>query len=254
MEHCNVNPFCYLLPLEIVGHVFSFADIENVYNFSYTCKDNYRLVKSIINTEYFVHMILERGFKKKSLSISLRNFINKITENKQWKWMRIFSSLYKRNIIPQREIMLPWKNYDTLIDAIIYNMTPVLNYMFVTYKLDAWFLSDIIKQLRYNGNNYCIKLLIREARRWNICIDYNYPDRFTKYYYGYNIEICDIQINIYALPFILKKRNTGNFLLELLKKRVGSENMFHYTQEIFTIWVHDGYRYVGNINSLILSS
>lgn len=251
MEH--ENPFYYLLPLEIVGHIFSFVDIENAYKFSYTCKDNHRLINSMINTEYFVHMILEKSFKKKSLPISLKNFINNITANKKWKWMKIFSSLYKRNIIPQREIMLPWKNYDILIDAIIYNNIPVLNYMFVTYKLDSWFLSDIMKQLRYNGNNHCIKLLVREARRWNILIDCNYPNRFTKYYYGYNIEICDIRINIYALLFILKKQNTGKFLLDLKKKRIGSENMIHYMQEIFAIWVPDGYRYVGNVTNLIFN-
>lgn len=235
--HISSNPICNtFLPNEIIGYILTFVEIDDLYRMSLTSKENMILINDIIDTEYFMDEILKRQFKKKPiLGNKLKNFINSITVKHKYYWINKLSNFYiKNNTIPQREIMLSWNNYDFLISSIINDDIKTLTFFFLTYKINSFFLTNVIDQLKYHNKIQELNLLINEGENHNI---FN------------NSEICDIQINLYALPFIIGKNNIGELLLNLLHRRVGSDNIYLYIREIFTLWLHDDYQYLGNFSS-----
>lgn len=232
------NPFCNILPYEVIGYIFTYIQIEDMYKLSLTNKENQKLVNDIIDTEYFMNKILTKQFTKKTIDNKLKNFINYITKKQSSYWMNILSTFYiNKNIIPQREIMLEWSNYHFLISSIIFENTISLKYLFLTYKINSFYLSNIIDCLKYYDKQFELDLLLNESNKYNI----------------FNTEICDVQLNLYALPFIIDKENTGKLLLDLLYRRVGPDYAPFYTKEIFTVWLKDDLQYLGEIKQIYAS-
>jgi len=244
----SCNPF-FGLPIEVLCHLVTFMEIDDIYSFSKINRNNYETVNSLINTEYVVYSILKREFSKKYLPNALCKFMNKVTAHQNIHWMKMFVSTYNKDVLPQRNIMLVWSNYDFLVDSIIKNDLTIITYLFSTYNLQSAFLSTVFDRLKHHNEIEKLNSLVSEAKGFCIWIDSDYPNN-TDYKYGYNWEISDIQINLYALPFIFKQYSVGLLMLDLLKKRDNYFNSY-MSKEVFTVWLPADFRYIGSIKDLM---